>query len=162
MLLSLNPRESFSIHKVRIPSKKNVQASLSLSLFFFFFFFLRLHLRHMEVPRLKVKSELQLPVYATVTAMWHLNHICNLHHSSWKQQILHPWQWPEIEPASLWTLCQVLKPLSHNRNSQNSNFNPYSKYPPALCFLVTKASKDFHSHHTPFNCLSSWRYSAYF
>ena len=31
--------------------------------FFFFFFFLALHLRHMEVPRLRVKSELQLPTY---------------------------------------------------------------------------------------------------
>ena len=34
-----------------------------------FFFFLRMHLRHMEVPRLRVKSEVQLPTYATATAM---------------------------------------------------------------------------------------------
>ena len=31
------------------------------SFFFFFFRFLGPHLRHMEVPRLGVKSELQLP-----------------------------------------------------------------------------------------------------
>ena len=36
---------------------------------FFFFSFLRLHLQHMEVPRLRVELELQLPAYATVTAM---------------------------------------------------------------------------------------------
>ena len=30
---------------------------------FFFFFFLGLHLRHMEVPMLGVKSELQLTAY---------------------------------------------------------------------------------------------------
>ena len=35
--------------------------------FFFLFFFLRLHLWHMEVPRLGVEPELQLP--ATATAM---------------------------------------------------------------------------------------------
>ena len=34
-----------------------------------FFFFFWLHLWHMEVPRLGVKSELQLPGYATATAM---------------------------------------------------------------------------------------------
>ena len=32
------------------------------------FFFLGLHLKHMEVPRLGVESELQLPAYTTVTA----------------------------------------------------------------------------------------------
>ena len=37
--------------------------------FFFFFFFLGLHLWHTEVPRLGVKSELQLPAYVTATAM---------------------------------------------------------------------------------------------
>ena len=44
--------------------------SFFLLLFFFFlsFIFLGLHLRHMEVPRLGVQSELQLPAYTTVTA----------------------------------------------------------------------------------------------
>ena len=35
----------------------------------FFFCFLGLHLQHMEVPRLGVKLELQLPAYTTATAM---------------------------------------------------------------------------------------------
>ena len=34
----------------------------------FFFVFLRPHLLHMEVPRLGVRSELQLPAYTTATA----------------------------------------------------------------------------------------------
>ena len=38
-------------------------------LLFTFFFFLGQHLWHMEVPRLEVESELQLPAYATATAM---------------------------------------------------------------------------------------------
>ena len=36
-------------------------------LFFFFFFFLGPHLWHMEVPRVGVESELQLPAYATAS-----------------------------------------------------------------------------------------------
>ena len=36
---------------------------------FFFFVFLGLHPWHMEVPSLGAESELQLPAYATATAM---------------------------------------------------------------------------------------------
>ena len=44
----------------------------------------------MEVPRLGVKSELQLPAYATATATRDPSHICDLHHSSQQRQILNP------------------------------------------------------------------------
>ena len=44
----------------------------------------------MEVPWLGVESELQLPTYATTTAMWDLNHIVNPHHSSGRRGILNP------------------------------------------------------------------------
>ena len=44
----------------------------------------------MEVPRLEVKLELQLPAYTTATATWDLSHSCNLRHSSWQGQILNP------------------------------------------------------------------------
>ena len=46
------------------------------------FVFLGLHSPHMEVPRLGVKSELQLPAYATPTATPDLSRVCNLRHSS--------------------------------------------------------------------------------
>jgi len=36
--------------------------------FFFFLAFQGAHLQHMEVPRLGVESELQLPAYTTATA----------------------------------------------------------------------------------------------
>ena len=52
-----------------------------LFLFEKFFFLFRAYLRHMEIPRLGVKLELQLPVYTTAAAMPDLSHICNLHHS---------------------------------------------------------------------------------
>ena len=44
----------------------------------------------MEAPRLGGKSELQLQVYTTATAMPDLSHICDLHHSSRQRQILNP------------------------------------------------------------------------
>ena len=52
--------------------------------------FLGLHLQHMEVPRLGVQSELQLPAYTTATAMPDLSLVCDLHHSSWQCWILNP------------------------------------------------------------------------
>ena len=47
---------------------------------------------HMEVPRLGVKSELQLQLqaYTTATATWNPSLICNLHHSSREGCILNP------------------------------------------------------------------------
>ena len=58
---------------------------------FVLFFFLQLHPRHMDVPRLQVESELQLPAYTTATAKPDLSQVCNLHHSSRQCQILNPW-----------------------------------------------------------------------
>ena len=53
----------------------------------FFFCFLGPHSWHMEVPRLGVELELQLPGYATATETWDPSCICSLHHSSWQCQI---------------------------------------------------------------------------
>ena len=61
---------------------------------FYFILFLEPHRRHMEIPRLGVKSELELPAYTTATAMWGRSHVC--YHSS--QQ------------------CQIPNPLSHARD----------------------------------------------
>ena len=59
-------------------------------LFIYLFCFLELHLWHMEVPRLGVESELQLPAYTTATAMRDASHICDLHHNSLQCWILNP------------------------------------------------------------------------
>ena len=56
----------------------------------FVFAFLGLHLRHMEIPRLGVKMELQLPAYTTAIAKRNLSCICDPHHSSQQCQILNP------------------------------------------------------------------------
>ena len=65
--------------------------------FFFFFFFLlfRAAPRHMKVPRLGIKSKLQLP--ATATATLDPSLMCSLHYSS-------HWVKPGIKPASSWIL----------------------------------------------------------
>ena len=44
----------------------------------------------MEVPRLGIKSELQLLAYTTTTATPDLSHVCDLHYSSQQSWILDP------------------------------------------------------------------------
>ena len=51
-----------------------------------FFFGGGAHLQHMEVPRLGIKSELQLPAYTTATALRDPSRICNLPYQSSQQQ----------------------------------------------------------------------------
>ena len=63
--------------------------SLGIS-FFCLFCLLGQHLRHMEVPRLGVELELQMPAYTTATAMQDLSSVCDLHPSSWQHPILNP------------------------------------------------------------------------
>ena len=48
---------------------------------FFFFCFLGPYPQHMDVPRLVVKTELQLLAYTTAKATQDPNRIFNLHHS---------------------------------------------------------------------------------
>ena len=57
------------------------------------------------VPRLGVELELQLQAYATVTAMWNLIHVCDLHHSLWQYQILNPLSKAGMELVSSWILA---------------------------------------------------------
>ena len=55
-----------------------------------FITFLGPHLWHMEVPRLGVESELQLPAYTIVTATPDPIRVCYLDHSFWQHRILNP------------------------------------------------------------------------
>ena len=67
-------------------------------------FFSGLHQRHVEIPRLWVKSELQLLAYATVTATSDPSWVCNLHHAHGNTGSLTHWVGPGIKPASSWIL----------------------------------------------------------
>ena len=52
----------------------------------------------MEVSRLGVQSERQLPAYSTATR--DLSYISDLHHGAWQLQILNPLSGAGIEPAT--------------------------------------------------------------
>ena len=69
---------------VKDPTNSAYPAFPRLSFYFYLFIylFLGMHLQHMEIPRLGVKSELQLQAYTTATAMLDLSHICDLHYIS--------------------------------------------------------------------------------
>ena len=72
--------------------------------FSFLFFFLRLHLRHMEVPRVEVESELQLPAYTTVAAT--PDPATSVTHTT--ACSITQWARPGIEPTSSWILIRFL------------------------------------------------------
>ena len=107
-------------------------------------FFLGLQPRHMEVPRLGIQSELQLPAYTTAIAVPDLSHICKLHCSSWQQWILNPLARPGIEPVFSWIYLGLLL-LCHNRN--NSSFSPSYWF---LSSVVVK--RKFPQHCFPPDC----------
>ena len=71
----------------------------------------------MEVPRLGVKYELQLPAYTIATEMPDPSCICDLHHSSWQCQILNPLSEARDQTQNLMDTSQVRNPLSYNGNS---------------------------------------------
>jgi len=72
----------------------------------------------MEVVRLGVESELQLPAYTTATAMWDLSGICHLHHSSWQHWVLSQLGEARDGTHTLMDTSWLLNPLSHNGNSK--------------------------------------------
>ena len=80
--------------------------------------FLRLHLRHMEVLRLGLESELQLTACATATAVeiWATSATYAAAHSN-ARSLTH---WPRagIKPTSSWILVWGSLPLSHDGSSQ--------------------------------------------
>ena len=71
----------------------------------------------MEIPRLGVKSELQLLAYATATATRDPSHVCDLHTSSWQSQILNPLNKARDRTCILINAGRVHNPLSHNGDS---------------------------------------------
>ena len=63
---------------------------MPLFIFLSLFYFFRATPAAYESSRLGVESELQLPAYATATAMPDTSHIFDLHHSSWPRWIFNP------------------------------------------------------------------------
>ena len=71
----------------------------------------------MEVPRLGIKLELQLPAYTTATAMPDLSCICNLCCSLHHGWILNPLSKARDRTHIFIDKSWVLNPLSHSKNS---------------------------------------------
>ena len=87
-----------------IPRTKNLYSH-----FFGGWLSLGLYLRHMEIPRLEITSELQLLTYATGTATQDPNNVCNRHRSSQQCRILNslskPRDWTCILMNTRWVCC---------------------------------------------------------
>ena len=63
---------------------------------------------NMEVPRLGVKSELELLAYTTATAMQDPSCVCDLYHSSWQRRTLNP-----LSEARDWTCILMVTSRIH-------------------------------------------------
>ena len=71
----------------------------------------------MEVPGLRVESELQLPTYSMARATQNLSHVCDSHHSLQQHWILNPLNKTRDGTCIFMDTIWVLNPLSHNGNS---------------------------------------------
>ena len=76
----------------------------------------------MEVSRLEIKSERQLPAYATVTATLDPSRLGDLHHSSRQPRIVNPLSKARGRTCILMDTSGVCNPLSHNGNSPPPTF----------------------------------------
>jgi len=100
------------------------------------FDFLEPHLWHMEIPRLGVELELQLPAYTTATAMWDPSRICDLHHSSRQCWILDPLSKARDRTHIFTNTSWVRWPLRHDGNSPGISVFPFALQPalPPTCW----------------------------
>ena len=76
---------------------------------------LRLYPQHMEIPRLGVELELQLPAYATATATWDPSGICDMGSEWYFYTTAHSnagslthWARTGIKPVSSWILVRFI------------------------------------------------------
>ena len=77
----------------------------------------------MEVPRLGVQAELQLPACATAIVTQDLSCTCDLCHSSQQCWILNPVSKARDQTRILMDTSRVLNQLSHNRNNMSPVFS---------------------------------------
>ena len=119
----------------------------------------------MEVPRLRVESELQLLAYTTATATPDLSCICDLYHRSLQRQILNPRSEARNQTCVLMDTNQICfswatmgTPLLMFFNPSNNYVSP-SVFPSeyiSMSFFwfifpsLVQSSKVFHSPFFPF------------
>ena len=88
------------------------------------FCFLELHLWHVEIPRLGVELELQLPAYATATATQDLSRVCELRHSSRNARSLTHWVRPRDQPPNLMVPSRIHFHCPTTRSPEVVSFIP--------------------------------------
>ena len=95
--------------------------------FFFFFCSLESHVQHTEVPRLGVKSELRLPVYATAVATQDLSWVFDLlpQPTAINARSLTHWASPGIKPTTSWILVGFINRWSTKWTSVQSFLSAY-------------------------------------
>ena len=108
----LFPKEIKVLVTKAIPSRRPQGGVHLVLIIWSFFFFLWPHLWHMEVPGLRVKSELQLEPMPQ-PRQHRIQANMQPHCSLLQCQSLTHWARPEIEPTSLRRLFWVLNLLSH-------------------------------------------------
>ena len=95
------------------------------------------HLQHVEVPRPAVKSKLQLPAYASATALQDASCICNLHHSSWQHRMLNP-----LSEARDRTHILIDTSHVHNLMCHDGNFRALNIF---MCWYALQLSRNITS-----------------
>ena len=104
--------------------------------------FLGPHLWHMEVPRLRVELELQLPAYITASAMPDLSRVYDQHHSSWQHQILNPLSEARDGTHSLMVTSWIRFGYTTTGTPQTCCLSMLR----ALCLFSVKKNTDIGSH----------------
>ena len=96
--------------KLKLSKCRKCHFLLLLVFLFCFVFgvFLGLYPWRMEVPRLGVEPELQLPVSAIAMAKQDLSCFCDLHHGSQQHRILKPPSKARMETVSSWILVRFI------------------------------------------------------
>ena len=104
----------------QLPSdcKQNTSGRCLSFFFFFSFFFLGPHLQHIEVTRLVVESNLQLPASATATAMQDLSCVLSLHYNAWQLPIPDPTERGQGSNLHPHGYQSESLPLCHHASSQ--------------------------------------------
>ena len=87
------------------------------------------HQWHMEGPRLRVQSELQLPACARATATEDLSCVCDLHRSSRQRQILNPLSETRDQTHNLMVPRQIRFPCAM-MGTPNFPYSDTSQLPP--------------------------------
>ena len=79
-------------------------------------------MQHIEVPGLRIKSELHPPAYTTATATLDLSHICDLATAHGNTGFLTHRVRPGNRIRNLMDTSRILNPLSHSGNSSVNIF----------------------------------------